>query len=69
LNRNLGPLAQHGNGLLSRVAPSALEDHKLPGAIRGRGAIVSRFSYRETEVVLVLLHLSLGDRARQQQPT
>ena len=67
LNRNLGPLAQHGNGLLSRVAPTALEDHKLPGAIRGRGAIVSRFSYGEIEVVLVLLHLSLGDRSRRRQ--
>ena len=67
LNRDLGPLAQHGNGLLSRVAPRVLEDHKLPGTIRGRGAIVSRFSYREIEVVLVLLHLSLGDRSRQQQ--
>lgn len=67
LNRDLGPLAQHGNGLLSRVAPTVLEDHKLPGAIRGRGAIVSRFPYRETEVVLVLLHLSLGDRSRQRQ--
>ena len=67
LNRNLGPLAQHGNGLLSRVAPRVLEDHKLPGTIRGRGAIVTRFSYREIEVVLVLLHLSLGDRSRQEQ--
>ena len=69
LNRNLGPLAQQGNGLLSRVAPRVLEDHKLPGTIRGRGAIVSRFSYRDTEVVLVLLHLSLGDRSRQEQLT
>lgn len=67
LNRNLGPLAQHGNGLLCRVAPRILEDHKLPGAIRGRGAIVTRFSYREIEIVLVLLHLSLGDRSRKQQ--
>jgi endonuclease/exonuclease/phosphatase family metal-dependent hydrolase len=67
LNRDLGPLAQHGNGLLSRVAPLALEDHKLPGAIRGRGAIVSRLRFGETEVVLVLLHLSLGDRSRQRQ--
>lgn len=67
LNRDLGPFAQHGNGLLSRLEPDALEDHKLPGTIRGRGAIVSRVAFRGVEVVVVLLHLSLGDRSRQQQ--
>lgn len=67
LNRDLGPLAQHGNGLLSRLEPGVLEDHKLPGTIRGRGAIVSRMVYQGVEVVVVLLHLSLGDRSRQRQ--
>jgi endonuclease/exonuclease/phosphatase family metal-dependent hydrolase len=67
LNRDLGPLAQHGNGVLSRVAPSNLEDHKLPGAIPGRGAIVMRLPFAGTEVVVVLLHLSLGGRSRSRQ--
>src|SRR3990167_5331169 len=31
LNRNLGRLAQHSNGVLSRLRPSLLEDHPLPG--------------------------------------
>lgn len=67
LNRDLGPLAQHGNGLLSRVRPLNLEDHKLPGAIPGRGAIVARVAYAGVEVVIVLLHLSLGAGSRQLQ--
>jgi endonuclease/exonuclease/phosphatase family metal-dependent hydrolase len=67
LNRDLGPIAQHGNGLLSRLTPSALEDHKLPGTFAGRGAIVMRFQFNGTEVLVVLLHLSLGERSRHQQ--
>jgi len=67
LNRDLGPFAQHGNGLLSRLSPHALEDHKLPGRIPGRGAIVMRCRFGVTEIVVVLLHLSLGERSRQRQ--
>ncbi|HEX7034716.1 MAG TPA: endonuclease/exonuclease/phosphatase family protein [Pseudomonadales bacterium] len=67
LNRDLGPLAQHGNGLLSRVAPVEMQDHKLPGAIPGRGAIVVRLPYGDETVLVVLLHLSLGERSRRLQ--
>lgn len=67
LNRDLGMFAQHGNGVLSRIAPVDLEDHKLPGAIRGRGAILLRVPYGDQTVSLVLLHLSLGERSRQLQ--
>ena len=67
LNRDLGPLAQHGNGLLSRLALSGLEDHKLPGAIPGRGAMIVRVPYAGDELVVVMLHLSLGVRSRHQQ--
>ena len=67
LNRDLAPFARHGSGLLSRIAPAAVEDHRLPGAIPGRGAIVVRLPYGDSTVVLVLLHLSLGERSRQQQ--
>lgn len=67
LNRDLGPLAQHGNGLLSRVAPLEMQDHKLPGAIPGRGAIVARLPYGDESVMVVLLHLSLGERSRRLQ--
>lgn len=67
LNRDLGLIAQHGNGLLSRLEPSELEDHKLPGTFAGRGAIVSRFRFGGADVLVVLLHLSLGERSRHQQ--
>lgn len=66
-NRDLGVLAQHGNGLLSRVRPSTMEDHKLPGRIPGRGAIIVRVPYAGSQLVVVLLHLSLGTRARETQ--
>jgi endonuclease/exonuclease/phosphatase family metal-dependent hydrolase len=67
LNRDLGPLAQHGNGLLSRIAPKDMEDHRLPGAIPGRGAIVVRLPFGDASVLVVMLHLSLGERSRAKQ--
>ncbi len=67
LNRDLGPLAQHGNGLLTRVSPMEMHDHKLPGAIPGRGAIVVRLPYGDESVLVVMLHLSLGERSRRAQ--
>ena len=67
LNRDLGPLAQHGNGLLSRIAPHDMEDHRLPGAIPGRGAIVVRLPFGDASVLVVMLHLSLGERSRAMQ--
>ena len=66
-NRDLGVLAQHGNGLLTRVRPEALEDHKLPGVIPGRGAIVMRLPFASSSVLVVLLHLSLGEWSRRRQ--
>ena len=66
-NRNLGPIAQQGNGLLSRVEPQLLEDHKLPGTLPGRGAIVMKFCFGGTQVTVILLHLSLGKRSQEAQ--
>lgn len=67
LNRDLGPFAQVGNGLLSRVQPEQLEDHKLPGVIPGRGAIVARFPFEGSDLLVILLHLSLGKPSRRRQ--
>ena len=67
LNRDFGPFAQPGNGVLSRIEPMNMEDHKLPGAIPGRGAILLRLPYGQETISLVLLHLSLGERSRQLQ--
>lgn len=67
LNRNLGKFAQHGNGVLSQLKPKLIEDHKLPGLLPGRGAIFMRFGNPSNPLVLVILHLSLGQRARRNQ--
>lgn len=67
LNRNLGRLAQHSNGVLSRYRPLDVEQHRLPGLIPGRGAIVMQFGKPSDPLVLVMMHLSLGMRAQRQQ--
>ncbi|MCL6414289.1 endonuclease/exonuclease/phosphatase family protein [Aestuariirhabdus sp. Z084] len=67
LNRNMGRFAQHSNGLLSRLPPESLEDHKLPGLIPGRGAIVSRYQIDGSQLLVIMLHLSLSRRSRNQQ--
>ncbi len=66
LNRNLGRLAQHSNGILSRLRPWSLEDHPLPGPA-GRGAILARFGEGKDALVVVMMHLALGTRTRARQ--
>ena len=66
LNRNLGRLAQHSNGVLSRLRPDQLEDHPLPGP-PGRGAILLRFGEGADALAVVMMHLSLGARTRTRQ--
>lgn len=66
LNRNLGRLAQHSNGVLSRLRPTLLEDHPLPGP-PGRGAIFLRLGEGEQELGVVMMHLALGPRTRTRQ--
>jgi endonuclease/exonuclease/phosphatase family metal-dependent hydrolase len=66
LNRNLGRLAQHSNGVLSRLCPSLLEDHPLPGP-PGRGAMLLRLGEGPDALAVVMMHLSLGARTRTRQ--
>nr|WP_249679713.1 endonuclease/exonuclease/phosphatase family protein [Pseudomonas sp. PIA16] len=66
LNRNLGKLAQHSNGVLSRLRPASLEDHPLPGPA-GRGAILARFGEGPDALVVVMMHLALGAKVRTRQ--
>jgi len=67
LNRNFGRLAQHGNGLLSRIAPQRISEYRLPGMIPGRGALVAEFGHSDESLAVILLHLALGRRARLRQ--
>ncbi len=67
INRNLGPFAQHSNGLLSRLRPAAITEHRLPG-LRGRGAVVAEFTLSDGQPLAIgIVHLALGWRARKRQ--
>jgi endonuclease/exonuclease/phosphatase family metal-dependent hydrolase len=65
VNRSLGKLAQHSNGLLSRIRPTHIEEHKLPG-LPGRGAIIANYG-GERGLTVCIIHLALGRRARLRQ--
>lgn len=67
LNRNIGHIARHSNGLLSHYDPVEVSDHKLPGRVRGRGAIVAKYGHNSNPLVVILMHLALGKKARKQQ--
>ena len=66
-NRRIGRLARHSNGMLSRFRPLEVRDHKLPGMIPGRGALVIRFGGPGDSLYVVLVHLALGPTARLRQ--
>ncbi len=66
-NRDLGALGQHSIGLLSRIRPTQIVEHKLPGVIPGRGVLSARFGYGENSLIVLILHLSLGRRTRMRQ--
>ena len=66
-NRDLGKLAQHSLGLLSRIRPSEVVEHRLPGVVPGRGALMARFGRGEESLALFVLHLALSRRARTNQ--
>lgn len=65
-NRNLGKIAQHSTGFLSRIKPASITEHKLPGMIPGRGALGVHFG-KDNGLVFLILHLALGRRARLRQ--
>jgi endonuclease/exonuclease/phosphatase family metal-dependent hydrolase len=66
-NRKVGVIAHAGNGMLSRFDPERVDEHRLPGAIPGRGAMVAQFGRGPSALRVVVLHLALGRRARFQQ--
>jgi len=66
-NRKLGQLARHSIGFLSKIKPVDIHEHKLPGLIPGRGAMLVRYGQSNNPLILVLIHLALGKRARVSQ--
>lgn len=67
VNRNLGRFARHSLGFLSRYEPTDVEEARLPGRIPGRGTMLVRFGHGDDSLLVVVAHLSLGRRSRQQQ--
>ena len=67
INRNLGRFAQHSNGLLSRIRPNKIIEHRLPGILPGRGVMEVRYGEGNEPMVLLLVHLGLGKRSRLRQ--
>ena len=66
-NRAVSRFARTCNGLLSRIRPTDVHDHKLPGRVPGRGALAAYFDVGGAELLLVVAHLSLGRPSRQRQ--
>lgn len=66
-NRKVGTVAYAGNGFLSRFEPDAVEEHRLPGVIPGRGTLLARFGLGNGGLDVAVVHLALGKRARAQQ--
>lgn len=67
VNRNLGHIAKHSNGLLSRIRPYEIENIRLPGLIPGRQAILAKYGSEKETLAVFVLHLALSKRARMRQ--
>ena len=66
-NRRIGRFARHSTGVLSRFHPTEIIEHRLPGRIPGRGALFIRYGNRHDSLVVLILHMALGRRARLRQ--
>lgn len=66
-NRRIGGITHTCNALLMRRQPSEVRDYALPGTLPGRGALWARFGDDEHALLVVVVHLSLGPRARARQ--
>lgn len=66
-NRKVGNVACAGNGVMARWKPDEVISHKLPGSIPGRGVLTLRYGNGNDALLVVVLHLALGRRARTSQ--
>ena len=66
-NRRVGAVAGSANGLLSRLEPVLVEDHPLPGRVKGRGLLLARFADGDDGLVVAVAHLALGPQSRRRQ--
>ncbi len=66
-NRSMGGVASSANGLLSKLEPRRVEDHALPGRVKGRGILMARFGDGDAALTVAVAHLSLGAQSRMAQ--
>jgi endonuclease/exonuclease/phosphatase family metal-dependent hydrolase len=66
-NRNLGHFARHSHGMLARMKPVEVLEHRLPSKIPGRGALELVFGDKQQSLGVISAHLSLSRRARANQ--
>lgn len=67
VTRDFGRFAQHTNSLLSRLPFQGLHEHRLPGAMDGRGVLEARFNLDGRPVTVFITHLALRQRTRMRQ--
>jgi endonuclease/exonuclease/phosphatase family metal-dependent hydrolase len=65
-NRKVGSMAYPGIGFIARHDPDEVTEHRLPGALPGRGALVLEYGGR-SGLTIAVVHLALGPKARAQQ--
>ena len=66
VNRDIGMLAQNSNGLISRIKPTQVTNHRLPPG-NGRGAMLMEFGSGRDALRICSMHLALSRRQRQRQ--
>jgi endonuclease/exonuclease/phosphatase family metal-dependent hydrolase len=66
VNRDIGMLAQNSNGLISRIKPTQVTNHRLPPG-NGRGAMLMEFGSGRDALRICTMHLALSRRQRQRQ--
>lgn len=69
VTRNLKPFARHALGYLSRWPVKLIEEHALPGPIRGRSALQLELSMPDSRqrLEIFVTHLSLGRQTQNRQ--
>ncbi|HKJ72379.1 MAG TPA: endonuclease/exonuclease/phosphatase family protein [Gammaproteobacteria bacterium] len=67
ITRDFGRFARHTNSLLSRLPVQAIHEHRLPGAMDGRGVLEARFNLDGRPLTLFVTHLALRQRTRMRQ--
>ena len=66
-NRSVAGVASSANGLLSKLEPRLVEDHPLPGRVKGRGVLTATFGEGRDALTVAVAHLSLGSQSRRSQ--